>query len=220
MGRRRKEGRRDELDLGRRASRYGDSKWAPNVVPVKPNTYYTFSDWYKSNASTAVGVCYELDTDTLANSDADKDGVIDGHSANLCSGIARAPDDWIQEKTGFTMPANTARAHFVHFIARDGWLQTDDYFLREEAAQAGFSKPMVNLTFDDGSQGFWDERRQPLKDKGFETTQYTPSLGLTDVPHDPFVMSEDEVPLAREGNEIGGHSVTHPSLPGGQRMAS
>ena len=192
----------------------GDSKWVPNVVPVKPNTYYTFSDWYKSNASTAVSVYYELDTDTLANNDADKDGAIDGHWANLFSGIAPA-SDWTQYKTGFTMPAGAVRAQFVHFIARDGWLQSDDYSLTEEAAPPGFSKPMVSLTFDDGSQGFWDHGRQPLKDKGFKTTQYIPSLGLTDVPHDPFLMSEDEVStLAREGNEIGGHSVTHLSLPG------
>ena len=41
----------------------GDSKWVPDVVSVKPNTYYTFSDWYKSDRSSAVSVYYVLSTD-------------------------------------------------------------------------------------------------------------------------------------------------------------
>ena len=105
----------------------GDSKWVPDMVPVTGGAYYTFSDWYKSNASTAVSVYYELDTDT----DTDSDGLIDGHWANLFSGIAPA-SEWTQYKTGFTMPAGAVRAQFVHFIARNGWLQTDDYSLTEE----------------------------------------------------------------------------------------
>jgi hypothetical protein len=36
----------------------GDSKWVPDTVPVTGGAYYTFSDWYKSNASTALGVYY------------------------------------------------------------------------------------------------------------------------------------------------------------------
>jgi peptidoglycan/xylan/chitin deacetylase (PgdA/CDA1 family) len=180
----------------------GDSKWVPDAVPVIGNTYYTFSDWYKSNASTAVSVYYELSTDTPGN----------GRWANLFSGIAPA-SAWTQYKTGFTMPAGAVRAQFVHFIARNGTLETDDYSLTEEAAPAGFSKPMVSLTFDDGSKGFWDNARTPLKDKGFTTTQYIPTGGLTSTPVDDFMMTPDQITtLAHEGNEIGAHSVTHPLM--------
>ena len=109
------------------------------------------------------------------------------------------------------MPAGAIRAQFVHFIARNGWLQTDDYSLTEERAPAGFSKPMISLTFDDGSKGYWDNARPLLKAKGFKTTQYIPTGGLTSNPLDPFLMTPDQITtLAREGNEIGGHSVTHP----------
>ncbi len=186
----------------------GDSKWVPDMVPVTGGAYYTFSDWYKSNASTAVSVYYELASDT----DKDGDGLIDGHWANLFSGISPA-SDWTQYKTGFTMPAGAVRARFVHFIARNGWLQTDDYSLTEEDAPAGFSKPMISLTFDDGSQGFWDHAREPLKAKGFKTTQYIPTGGLDALPLDRFLMTPAEITtLAREGNEIGAHSVTHPFM--------
>jgi peptidoglycan/xylan/chitin deacetylase (PgdA/CDA1 family) len=182
----------------------GDSKW----VPVTGGAYYTFSNWYKSNASTAVSVYYELDTDT----DGDGDGLIDGHWANLFSGIAPA-SEWTQYKTGFTMPAGAVRARFVHFIARNGWLQTDDYSLTEEDAPAGFSRPMISLTFDDGSKGFWNYARDPLNAKGFKTTQYVPTAGLTSTPRDTFMMTPDEITtLAHEGHEIAAHSVTHPFM--------
>src|SRR5688572_9777967 len=130
--------------------------------------------------------------------DRDSDGLIDGHRANLFSGIAPA-SEWTQYKTGFTMPAGTVRARFVHFIARNGWLQTDDYPLTEEDAPAGFRKPMISLTFDDGSQGFWNYARDPLKAKVFKTTQYVPTGGLTSTPRDTFMMTPDEITtLAQE----------------------
>jgi len=186
----------------------GDTKWAPQMVPVTGGAYYTFSDWYKSNASTAVSVYYELASDT----DEDKDGLIDGHWANLFSGISPA-SEWTQYKTGFTMPAGAIRARFVHRIARNGWLETDDYSLTEEDAPAGFSAPMISLTFDDGSQGFWDHARDPLNAKGFKTTQYVPTEGLTSIPRNTFLMTPDEITtLASEGHEIGAHSVTHPLM--------
>jgi hypothetical protein len=184
----------------------GDSKWVPDPAPVNGGTYYTFSDWYRSNRSSAVSVYYELAADT----DADGDGLINGHWSNLFSGIAPA-SEWTQYKTGFTMPAGAVSAQFVHFIAGNGRLETDDYSLTEEAAPPGFSKPIISLTFDDGSRGFWDNARDTLKAKGFETTQYIPTLGLTNP--DPSMMTRNEImTLAKEGNEIGGHSTTHPLL--------
>ena len=74
---------------------------------------------------------------------------------------------------------------------------TDDYSLTEEAAPPGFSRPMISLTFDDGSKGFWDNAREPLDAKGFKTTQYIPTLGLTSP--DPFVMTRNQITtLAQE----------------------
>ena len=178
----------------------GDSKWAPDPVTVSGGSYYTFSDWYKSNRTSAVSVYYELETDAADS----------GHWSNLFSGIAPA-SEWTQYKTGFTMPAGAVRAQFVHFIAGIGSLETDDYSLTEEASPTGFSKPMVSLTFDDGSQGFYDSARLELNAKGFKTTQYIPTAGITSL--DTFMMTRDEIAtLAREGNEIGSHSVSHPDL--------
>src|SRR4051812_16361168 len=81
----------------------GDSKWMPDPFEVKGGAYYTFSDWYKSNVSTAVSVYYETDTNA--------DGITEGHWANLFSGIPAA-SEWTQYKTGFTMPAGAISAQF------------------------------------------------------------------------------------------------------------
>jgi peptidoglycan/xylan/chitin deacetylase (PgdA/CDA1 family) len=180
----------------------GDSKWVPSAIPVTGGAYYTFSDWYKADVNTAVSIYYETAADPP---DA-------GQWANLFSGIAPA-SQWTNYKTGFTMPAGAVRAIFVHFIAAKGFLQTDDYSVREATAPPGFSKPMLSLTFDDGSAAFYADTRPKLDALGFKTTQYIPTLGLTTNPRDPFMMDIGQIgTLASQGHEIGSHSVTHPDL--------
>ncbi|MGZ4178490.1 MAG: polysaccharide deacetylase family protein [Solirubrobacteraceae bacterium] len=179
----------------------GDSKWVPSAIPVTGGAYYTFSDWYKSDVNTAVSIYYETAADP-------PDG---GQWANLFSGIAPA-SQWTNYKTGFTMPAGAVRAIFVHFIAAKGFLQTDDYSVRQAAAPPGFSKPMLSLTFDDGSAAFYADTRPKLDALGYKTTQYIPTLGLT-APVDPWMMTTGQIEtLASQGHEIASHSITHPHL--------
>ncbi len=178
----------------------GDSKWAPDPVRVSGGAYYTFSDWYKSNASTAVSVQYWTTSDTS----------VDGKWANLYAGIAPA-SQWTQYSTGFTMPASAVYAQFVHLIARKGYLQTDDSSVREQAAPPGFSRPMISLSFDDGSQSLYDLALPLLDAKGFKSTQYVPTADLA--AGDPYLMSASELrTIAAAGHEVASHSVTHPDL--------
>jgi peptidoglycan/xylan/chitin deacetylase (PgdA/CDA1 family) len=176
---------------------------------VTGGSYYTFSDWYKSNISSAISVEYWT---------AGQDTSGDGTWANLFSGIAPA-SNWTQYQTGFTMPPGAVAATFVHFIAGVGYLQTDDYSLTQETTPPGFSAPMVSLTFDDGSAGFYANALPLVNQKGFKTTQYIPTgceppattqCGLGS---DPFMMTKAQVTeIAGQGHEIGSHSVTHPDL--------
>lgn len=178
----------------------GDAKWLPKPVPVKGGAYYAFSDWYKSSRSSAVSVEYWTAGQSL-------DG--DGTWANLFSGIAPA-SDWTQYQTGFTMPAGAVYARFVHLINGVGWLQTDDHLMSEQPERPGFSAPMISLTFDDGSAGFWTDALPLLEARNLKTTQYVPTGTLG---NDPDLMTKDQLStLARTGHEIGAHSVTHPFL--------
>ena len=127
---------------GHQGTQYdGDASWTPDLVAVKGNTYYTFSDWYRSDVNTAISVYYEKVGDTPG----------EGHWQNLYSAISPA-SSWTHYETGFTMPAGAYMAQFVHRIAGDGFLQTDDYSLAETTASPGFDTPIISLTFDDGSK--------------------------------------------------------------------
>jgi peptidoglycan/xylan/chitin deacetylase (PgdA/CDA1 family) len=177
----------------------GDSKWVPAApMRVTGGRYYVFSDWYRSTATTAVSVYWE----NAAGA---------GKWANLFSGIAPSPSGWTQYRTGFNMPASAVKAYFVHFLARDGMLATDDYSMKETADPPGFSAPMISLTFDDGSHAFYTEALPPLDARGFRTTQYIPTQGLET--GDPWMMTGAQLrELAGQGHEIASHSVTHPLL--------
>ena len=165
-------------------------------------TYYTFSDWYKSTTTSAISVEY-----WTAGQPLDQDGTW----ANLFSGIAPA-STWTQYQTGFTMPAGAVKAIFVHFIASVGYLETDDYAITEQAAPPGFSSPIVSLTFDDGSQGFYNNALPLITPTGFKTTQYIPTGDLV-IGDTSFMMTPAEIStLAQQGHEIGSHSITHPDL--------
>jgi peptidoglycan/xylan/chitin deacetylase (PgdA/CDA1 family) len=177
----------------------GDAKWMPATVPVTGGSYYTYSDWYKSDAGSAVSVYYER-----------ADGT--GQWSNLFAGIPPS-SGWSEYRTGFTMPADAVRATFAHFIARIGFLAVDDVSMREVAAPPGFSRPMVSLTFDDGSRAFHETALPMLDQKGFKTTQYIPTAGLMSNPPDPWMMTADQIrQMAVGGHEIGSHSVTHPHM--------
>ena len=187
---------------GHQGTQYdGDASWTPDLVPVHGNTYYTFSDWYRSDVNTGISVYYEKVGEAAGA----------GHWQNVYSAIAPAAS-WTHYKTGFTMPEGAYMAQFVHRIAGDGFLQTDDYSLTEAAASAGYEKPMISLTFDDGSQADYDYALPILNAMGFKSTQYIPTAGLS--PHtDSFLMTVEEITtMAAQGHEIGSHSINHPDL--------
>lgn len=187
---------------GHQGTQYdGDASWTPDLVAVKGNTYYTFSDWYRSDVNTAISVYYEKVGDTPG----------EGHWQNLYSAISPA-SSWTHYETGFTMPAGAYMAQFVHRIAGDGFLQTDDYSLAETTASPGFDTPIISLTFDDGSKADFQNVLPILNAKGYKSTQYIPTNGLSPYT-DLFLMNADDIrTTAAQGHEIGSHSITHPDL--------
>ena len=178
------------------------------MVPVTGGAYYTFSDWYKSNVSTALSVYYELETDT----DNDNDGLIDGHWANLFSGISPGLGlDAVQDGLHDALrcgPCAVRAPHRSQRMAPDRRLRADGGGCAGRFQQAD-DQPDVRR---------WVARLLELRPgsaeaKGFKTTQYVPTGGLTSTPRDTFMMTPDEITtLAREGHEIAAHSVSHPFM--------
>lgn len=178
----------------------GDAKWMHAPIDVSGGSYYVFSDWYKSDRSSAISVYYETATDVPG----------EGQWANLFSGIPPA-SSWTLYRTAFTMPIGAVRAVFAHFIAGNGYLQTDDHSVQQLAAPPGFTRPLVSLTFDNASQPFYELALPLLAGRGLVTTQYVPTAGIAK--HDVSLMTADELrALHAAGHEIGSHTVNHPYL--------
>ena len=175
------------------------AEWLPTYIAATGGKYYQYSEWYKSDRSTYVSVSYH----DAANVE---------HWVSIFAAIPSSAD-WKQFSSGFFLPADAKDIQFFHALNGVGFLQLDDFSVTEADAPPGFDQGMVSLTFDDGSQGFYDNARPLLRQNGFLSTQYMPSWGLTRTPRDTFMMTDAEIKqLAADGNEIGGHSVTHPSL--------
>jgi peptidoglycan/xylan/chitin deacetylase (PgdA/CDA1 family) len=172
----------------------GDAKWLFQAVPVTGGKYYTFSDWYKSTASTAVSLGYAR---------------ADGSSswANVHLGVATATN-WTQFKAGLTVPKDAVVAYFAHFLPGKGVLQTDDYSMKEAGNPPGFRRPLISLTFDDASASQYTAVAK-MDTYGFASTQYVPTGGLGS--EGIWTRSQVKSVFAR-GHEIGSHSVTHPDL--------
>lgn len=82
---------------------------------------------------------------------------------------------------------------------------------------AAFSVPahsltttVVSLTFDDGAQDQYDNARSLLSDHGMKGTFY---INSGRVGTSGYMTWSEIAALASDGNEIGGHTITHPDLP-------
>ena len=197
----------------------GDAKWMHTPVTVTGGKYYKFSDWYKSNADTAVSMYWQTAAQVTAQAAGQCEapgfeGVSCGTWANLDTGIEPS-SDWKQFESGIDMPEGAARAYFVHFIAHDGFLQTDDYALEQLDGPPGFNRPLVTLTFDDSNPNLYDYVIPELDKVGYKSTQYvvTGATGARDDDGVLYQWSAEQIKdVHQRGHEIGSHSEFHPNL--------
>ena len=178
----------------------GDAKWMHAPVTVTGGKYYKFSDWYKSDADTAVAMFWQT---------AAQVGTDDGTWANIETGV-EASSTWKQFEAGIDMPAGAVRAYFAHLIANNGYLQTDDYELEQLDSPPGLKRPLVTLTFDDSTPNLYNYVIPELDKLGYKSTQYVVT-GATDV----AVASgarEQIKDVHQRGHEIGSHTEYHPNL--------
>ena len=152
----------------------GDAKWTHTPVTVTGGKYYRFSDWYKSNADTAVSMYWQtadqVGREPGVNCDVTGQPTC-GTWSNLETGIEPAAG-WTKFESGIDMPAGAVQATFMHFIARNGFLQTDDYGLEQLDSPLGFKRPLVSLTFDDSTPNLYNYVIPELDKRGYKSTQY------------------------------------------------
>lgn len=98
----------------------GDAKWEPAITAVAGGTKLQFSDWYKSSVATEVNA--EI---TLTN------GKV---QYVWLANAAASSTTWKKLATTITLPANAKSIRVYHLIAKNGWLQTDNYELSDAVA--------------------------------------------------------------------------------------
>ncbi len=94
----------------------GDARWQPSTpVAVAGGEKYDYSSWYKANVRT------EVDAEIIMQ---------DGTTVYWWLGdVAASSTTWKQVKYTITLPVGAKQLTIYHLIARNGWLQTDEYSL-------------------------------------------------------------------------------------------
>jgi peptidoglycan/xylan/chitin deacetylase (PgdA/CDA1 family) len=174
----------------------GDADWYYQPVNVKAGGYYTFTDWYKSNANTRPVLM-------VKSSDASK------APSYINLKLAPASSSWTKYSVSFFVPVDASQVQVFHPLATTGTLVTDDYSLFE-TQEKGFSEPLVSLTFDDGWKSIHDQALPLMKKYGVVSTQYLVT-GYIGQARD-YVTPKDVYDFRNSGHEVASHSVNHLDL--------
>lgn len=97
----------------------GDAKWYFEPVAVKPNTSYTFSEYYQANVKTRLlAVSYDASGNPTY--------------IDLDSAVVASKTTWKKVTKQITTLANTKTLAVFHVVERNGWLQIDNVGLTED----------------------------------------------------------------------------------------
>lgn len=174
----------------------GQAKWYFPSVPIHSGARYVFSDWYKSNLPSTVSVAYTMADGTV---------YYDGEDFAIPPSAT-----WTQYKIGVVFPIGAVQAYFAHAISGNGWLLTDDYSMKPSTVDAGFTRPMISLSFDDGSPSIYAAIAtvDSYSANTWKTTQFVPTEDVNDGGWTTAQIQS----IRNRGHEIASHSVTHPDL--------
>lgn len=171
----------------------GDAKWVFEAIPVKANTDYLYTDWYKSTTKSVVIAQFTLK---------------DGSRRYIILSVEPSVNGWTKTEKTFNTPTDTVSVSILHVIAGVGTLTIDDVSLNE-LASGTFNKGMVTLSFDDNDLSFYQAALPLLKSTGIGAAQNVPT---------DFIGQSDKMTAAQlaeiksAGFEIDSHSVSHPFL--------
>lgn len=186
------------------ADQQGDSKWIFTPLVITPDTtspyghWYVYTHWYKSDVQTEIDVIV-----THSNGTETYDNLLT---------VPASPDIWTQlPKITYLAPADATSITFAQPLDKVGFVQIDDAELHSYAPDP-LNQAMVSITFDDGWLDQYTYAREKLNAHNMKATFYTLS-GILDGSYIGYMNADHLVTLQSEGHEIGGHTITHPSLP-------
>ena len=171
----------------------GIAEWFPTMVPVKPNSLYTLSLYYKSNQPTDI-------EEQVMNTD--------GTTQFYFVQTLLPSSTWKQYTVTLSTYQNTAYMTIVDELYYVGNASISDFSV-VPYTPAGFTRGIVTMTFDDGWESTYQNGLPLLQQYGFDSTQYiiTSFLNTTD-----YMTTAQVESFLQDGDEIASHTVTHPDL--------
>jgi peptidoglycan/xylan/chitin deacetylase (PgdA/CDA1 family) len=117
----------------------GAAEWYFKNVPATPGALYSFSDWYKSTATSYLIIQWTLTNGAFAYDNLPTLPSTNGLWVNTPAEI-------------FSAPLNASSVTILHLLQSAGSLTVDNYSLTPYASTSAnaLAQPMASLTFDDG----------------------------------------------------------------------
>ena len=171
----------------------GDADWYVPMVPAVSGGYYEFQDYYRSNVATRPTLYLKF---------------ADGHDQYVHLSTAPVAGEWTHYTERMFVPAGATQIQVFHPLDRVGSLETDDYSL-VQIQPAGFSEPLITLTFDDGWKSIHDNALPVMQLYHVVSTQYLISGFLGQSPYDTV---GDVYDFKAAGHEIASHTFDHKDL--------
>ena len=180
------------VEMSERTS--GDAKWYFEEVAVNAGNFYSFENDYRASVDTYITARYKLANGQYTYSDL---------------AILPPSSSWRHFFTSFKVPSGAVSLTIFHLLNKNGWLETDNFNLRQISPE-GFESGLISLTFDDGSISIYQNAFPILRSSGLKSTQYMVTDYMSGYPG--YMSPSQTNEMFSEGHEIGSHSLNHADL--------
>ena len=167
----------------------GAAEWVFDIVPVTPNTTYSFSDWYKSDKESYLVVEW-LNGNTTLKYEAVA-------TLNPTNGA------WVHTPPEvFTVPANANGLTVFHQLQDVGTLTTSNYALVQyvPSAQEALPQGIVSFSFDDAWTSQYDNAWPILKAANIPATFYVYTSPVKAASYDIFADIHESIQTVTTSN--------------------
>lgn len=175
----------------------GDAKWVFTPLPLEKNSWYEYSDFYRSDGrNRLISACQTAD----------------GRRYYQTVWQTHRSESWQANRFRFYHSGfRDCTVTIMHVLDRNGWLHTDHHRLRKVEAQP-LKRPLISISFDDIWTTAATAGAAELEKRGWKGSFYIAGkfARLANAPEYAHVAAIQK--LIASGHEIGSHSNTHPLM--------
>ncbi len=178
----------------------GDAKWYFNPIPSLVPGVYTYTDNFSSNIFSDITLQYQNHVGQFVYKDLVNLPPTSNSSYNTVS-------------TDLFIPEGATNITVYHLLQGVGSLKLDNVSLKLKKELSGiFKTGAVTFRFDDAYLSQYQNAFPKLASAGFKGTFFIPSQQLFENGYSGFLNLEQLKEIKNSGNEIAGHTRTHPHL--------